>query len=182
MEHATAQFVVMVMERLQAVEEQNVLLQNQNRELRGMVSTGAQTGFLKEDLMTFNDGMKLIPAFGEGDARLCPSESLSWFLGTTRAPSWTLDTCPLHANAAAFYGRLSFDFGFREWPHSLIMGGFDQRTSVKEFAKGIDEWCKQCKAQHPETHVTDAMKQEFQGWRYASENSEQGLVKYVLKD
>ena len=38
MEDSSAQFVTMVMDRLQAVEEQNMLLQDQNKQLSSMVA------------------------------------------------------------------------------------------------------------------------------------------------
>ena len=176
MEDSSARFVTMVMDRLQAVEEQNMTLQDENKKLSGMVSALSQTLCLKDDLMTFTDGTSLCPAFGEGVAFLWPCENLSYFSDLREMP---LD--PLHANATAFYGRIALDFGFEEWPELLVMGKVDERTSVQQYLEGIDAWCKHWKTQQPDTEVTQSMQESFLGWKSARPDYKASLSIYALK-
>lgn len=175
MEHSSAQFVTMVMDRLQAVEEQNIRLQDENKELISTVSALTQGLYLQKDLTTFTDGAILCPAFGEGVATLWPQEHMSYFMDFRSTP---LD--PLHANATAFYGRIGFDFGFKEWPKLLVIGKDDERTTVYQYSE-IHAWCNQWKAVQPDTHVTGSIHEHFDGWKFGYQDYESNLTVYILK-
>ncbi len=54
MEDPSAQFVSMVMDRLHALEDKNLVLEEQNTQLAARLST--MEACLKDDLMTFCDG------------------------------------------------------------------------------------------------------------------------------
>jgi len=125
--------------------------------------------------MTFNDGQILMPAFGEGEPMLSGTEVLSWTSDFVDRP---LDA--LHANATAFYGLISFDFGFEEWPERLDMGQEGKSTTVTEYLQGIDAWCKRWKLQE-DTNVSQSMQETFRGWRHFRTDFEKSSTIYVLK-
>lgn len=166
----------MIMDRLHALEGQNMRLQQQNTELSELVSSMSQCMYLKDDLRTFSDGSVLFPAFGEGEAYLCPPEVESLSLD----PRWK-PLRPLHANATAFWGRMAFDFGFSEWPKRLMIGEDDSRTTVKEYADALDAWCRSWKVQEPDTAVTSSMQETFMGWRLGKHDCSDNCTVYRLK-
>lgn len=176
METAEAGFVSMIMDRLHALEEQNGLLQQQNTELGELVSSMSHCMYLKGDLRTFSDGSVLFPAFGEGEAYLCPPEVESLSMDLRWKPLH-----PLYANATAFWGRMAFDFEFSEWPERLVIGGDDRRTTVKEYVNGLDAWCKGWKVQEPDTAVTSSMQESFRGWRLGKHDFRDNCTVYRLK-
>ncbi len=172
METTEAGFVTMVMDRLHALEEQNIELQKKNGEMSDLVSAMARCLYLKDDLRTFNDGTMLSPAFGEGETEVWLNETQSLDLR-----SEVLDL--LHANATAFYGQV--DFGFEERPQRLVIGEPDKRTTVKEFTQGIDGWWKLWKAEEPDTNVTQSMQESFDGWHFGYQDFTAEVTVYVLK-
>lgn len=169
MESCEARFVTMVMDRLHAVEEENIVLAAR--------LTALESGLcLKDDLMTFNNGQTLLPAFGEGGDRLYNPTVFSWCSDPVSAP---IDA--LHANAPAFYGPISFDFGFLEWPHKLNLGQLNKFTTVGEYLQGMNNWCQRWVAAEPDTSVTQSMQETFMGWEYSRmQHPESGTV-YCLR-
>ncbi len=130
METAEARFVAMFVERLNALEEKNVALEQQNKQLNAQLVEMKNCLHLQDDLMTFNDGQTLVPGFGDGGWMLAGPEVLSYQSDIQIKP---LDL--LQANAIAFHGCLIFDFGFEEWPHKLVLGKEDQWT-CREWMNG----------------------------------------------
>ena len=178
METAEAKFIAMFVERLNALEEKNMALEQQNERLKSQMSEMKSCLHLRDNLMTFNDGQVLRPAFGQGECTLVGPEVLSYQSDIQDKP---LD--PLHANAVAFHGRLSFDFGFEEWPHKLVLGKEDEWTTVKEYLQGMDDWCKDWVAKEPDTAVTQtlSMQGSFLGWHRARIDFANNVTTYSLK-
>ncbi len=103
-----------------------------------------------------------MPSFGEGEPLLSGAEVLSFTSALVDRP---LDA--LHANATAFHGPISLDFGFQEGPERLDIGQEGKCTTVKEYLEGIDGWCKRLKMTEPDTDVSQIMQESFIGWRYS---------------
>ena len=141
-----------------------------------LVSSMSHCMYLKNDLRTFSDGSVLFPAFGEGEAYLCPPEVESLSMDLRWKPLH-----PLYANATAFWGRMAFDFEFSEWPERLVIGGNDRRTTVKEYVNGLDAWCRSWRVQEPDTAVTSSMQETFMGWRLGKHDFRDNCTVYRLK-
>ena len=131
---------------------------------------------MKDDLVTFNDGQALVPAFGEGDCMLTGPEVLSYPSDIQSKP---LDA--FHADAIAFHGRLIFGFGFEEWPHKLVLGKEDKWTTVKDYLQAMNVWCQDWIAKYPDTHVTQSMQESFLGWDRARIDFLTNATTYSLK-
>lgn len=176
MENTEARFVAMFMERLNNLEEKNIALEKQNEQLHARLRATEACLHLKDDLMTFNDGQILMPAFGRGECTLAGPEVCSYQSDIQSRP---LDS--LHANAKAFYGSLIFDFGFEEWPNKLAFGKEDKWTTVKEYLQEIDAWCKDWIAKEPSTYVSQSMEETFSGWHRARIDFVNNSTVYYLK-
>ena len=179
METTEASFVAMFMERLNALEEKNMslTLEQQNNHLNAQLMEIKSCLHLQDDLMTFNDGQSLVPGFGDGDWMLTGPEVLSYQSDIQNKPLDPLQ----HDNAIAFHGCLIFDFGFKEWPHKLVLGKEDKWTIVKEYLQGMDTWCKDWIAEEPDTYVTQGMQESFLGWHRARIDFANNATTYSLK-
>ena len=118
-----SQFCSNVHGATKCLEEKNMslTLEQQNNHLNAQLMEIKSCLHLQDDLMTFNDGQSLVPGFGDGDWMLTGPEVLIYQSDIQNKP---LD--PLHDNAIAFHGCLIFDFGFKEWPHKLVLGKEDK--------------------------------------------------------
>jgi len=175
MESAQAQFIAMIVERIdtlkQKVEQQQediARLKQQNAQLENSLH-------LTDDLYEFSDGWSLDTNYwGQEEYRL-------EYASHQYCSHIPLDA--LHADATAFYGQVTFHAAFEQGPTPLSMGKKGERTTVQQMLDALRAWWQEYARSASEASVasTVAALELCAGWESGHMFNLSGFVpKFVL--